>query len=125
FIVQKPAHTTETSTFLRTASVAALSLRRKVDPEKASKKVPAVYEPAAHGASQRKVPKDCACGLAELEFAHNKVVLPDGKVDGQAIEVSQAEKERLLVAAAAASRATSSCGNCYLGDTFRWLSCLI
>ncbi|TBU21423.1 hypothetical protein BD311DRAFT_792709 [Dichomitus squalens] len=124
FIALKPAHTTEASTFLRTTPVAALSLWRKADPEKASKKVPAAYEPAAYGV------QNCACGLAELELAQSKVVLldgkidgqVDGKVDGQAIEVSQAEKERLMAAAAATPRGTSSCGDCYLGDTFWWLS---
>ncbi|TBU55755.1 cytokine-induced anti-apoptosis inhibitor 1, Fe-S biogenesis-domain-containing protein [Dichomitus squalens] len=84
----------------------------------------AACEPAVHGAPWRKkVCQNCTCGLAELEadeFAQSKVVLLDGKVDGQAIEASQAEKEHLM---AAAPKATSSCGNCYLGDAFRCWSC--
>ncbi|EJF61149.1 cytokine-induced anti-apoptosis inhibitor 1, Fe-S biogenesis-domain-containing protein [Dichomitus squalens] len=152
-IAQKPAHTTGASTSIKTASVAALPLRRKADPaKKASKKAlwtlsapatptidaeslltpadrerPAACEPAVRGAPRRKKAcKNCTCGLAELEaeeLAQSKVVLLDGKVDGQAIEVSQAEKERLVAAAAAAPKATSSCGNCYLGDAFRCSSC--
>ncbi|RDX55512.1 DUF689-domain-containing protein [Polyporus arcularius HHB13444] len=135
------------------AASAALPLRRKVDPErKASKKAlwslsapstpsidaeslltaadrerPAACEPAVRDAPRRKKAcKNCTCGLAELEaeeLANSNVVLLDGKVDGQAIEVSQAEKERLMAAAAAAPKATSSCGNCYLGDAFRCSSC--
>lgn len=135
------------------AGSAALPLRRKVDPErKASKKAlwtlnapstpsidaeslltaadrerPAACEPVVRGALRRKKAcKNCTCGLAELEaeeLANSNVVLLDGKVDGQAIEVSQTEKERLMAAAAAAPKATSSCGNCYLGDAFRCSSC--
>ncbi|KAI1795137.1 cytokine-induced anti-apoptosis inhibitor 1, Fe-S biogenesis-domain-containing protein, partial [Ganoderma leucocontextum] len=150
---QKPAHSAGAPTSLKTASAAALPLRRKADPDrKASKKAlwtlnapstpsidaeslltaadrerPATCEPAVRGAPRRKKAcKNCTCGLAELEaeeLAQSNVVLLDGKVDGQAIEVSQAEKERLMAAAAAAPKATSSCGNCYLGDAFRCSSC--
>ncbi|KAI0750785.1 DUF689-domain-containing protein [Daedaleopsis nitida] len=132
---------------------APLPLRRKADPErKASKKAlwtlnapstpsidaeslltaadrerPAACEPAARGAPRRKKAcKNCTCGLAELEaeeLAQSKVVLLDGAQDGQTVEISQSEKERLLAAAAAAPKATSSCGNCYLGDAFRCSSC--
>ncbi|KAI0774176.1 DUF689-domain-containing protein [Fomes fomentarius] len=135
------------------APAAALPLRRKVDPErKASKKAlwtlnapstpsidaeslltaadrerPAACEPAVRGAPRRKKAcKNCTCGLAELEAeekAQSKVVLLNGAPDGKAFEVSQAEKDRLLAAAAAAPKATSSCGNCYLGDAFRCSSC--
>ncbi len=135
------------------APAAALPLRRKVDPErKASKKAlwtlnapstptidaeslltaadrerPAACEPAVRGAPRRKKAcKNCTCGLAELEaeeLAQSKVVLLDGAPDGKAFEVSQSEKDRLLAAAAAAPKATSSCGNCYLGDAFRCSSC--
>jgi anamorsin len=84
-------------------------------------------EPAVAGAPRRKKAcKGCTCGLAELEAEEAKqrrVVLLDGKVDGQAIEVEQAEKERLLAAVLAAPKATSSCGNCFLGDAFRCASC--
>ncbi|KAJ3901496.1 cytokine-induced anti-apoptosis inhibitor 1, Fe-S biogenesis-domain-containing protein [Lentinula edodes] len=71
--------------------------------------------------------KNCTCGLAELEaeeLRHSKVVLLDGEVDGSAVEVNQGkEQERLIQAAKAAPKATSSCGNCFLGDAFRCASC--
>ncbi|KAI0776122.1 DUF689-domain-containing protein [Trametes elegans] len=152
-IAQKPAHSTASTVSLKTAPVAALPLRRKADPErKASKKAlwslsapstpsidaeslltaadrerPAACEPAVRGAPRRKKAcKNCSCGLAELEaeeLARSKVVLLDGAVNGETMEVSQSEKERLVAAAAAAPKATSSCGNCYLGDAFRCSSC--
>jgi hypothetical protein len=84
-------------------------------------------EPVTDGAPRRKKAcKNCTCGLAELEEEEAKqrrVVLLDGKVDGQAIEVEQAEKERMLAALLAAPKATSSCGSCFLGDAFRCASC--
>jgi hypothetical protein len=84
-------------------------------------------EPVGNGAPKRKKAcKGCTCGLAELEeeeAKNSRVVLLDGKVDGQAIEVEQSEKERLLAAVLAAPKATSSCGSCFLGDAFRCASC--
>lgn len=84
-------------------------------------------EPAEKGAPRRKKAcKNCTCGLAELEaeeLAQSKVVLLDGAESGQAVEVEQGEKDRLLAAAKAAPKATSSCGSCYLGDAFRCSSC--
>ncbi|GBE79643.1 DUF689-domain-containing protein [Sparassis latifolia] len=151
-IAQKPAHSIGTSFSARTAPV-SLPLRRKIDSErKASKKAlwtlnapstpsidaeslltpqdrerPATCEPMTPGAPRRKKAcKNCTCGLAELEadeLAQTKVVLLDGAESGQTMEVMQSEKERLIAAAAGAPKATSSCGNCYLGDAFRCSSC--
>jgi hypothetical protein len=87
-------------------------------------------EPAVNGAPRRKKAcKTCTCGLAELEAAEaaeaaaRPVVILDGKVDGQAIEVMPSEKERMLAAILSAPKATSSCGSCFLGDAFRCASC--
>ena len=84
-------------------------------------------EPADATAPRRKKAcKNCSCGLAELEaeeLKQGKVVLLDGAEDGQAVEVAQADRERLLIAAKASSKATSSCGSCFLGDAFRCASC--
>ncbi|KAH9951676.1 cytokine-induced anti-apoptosis inhibitor 1, Fe-S biogenesis-domain-containing protein [Amylocystis lapponica] len=151
-IAQKPAHSTNVALPLKSAP-AALPLRRKTDVErKASKKAlwtlnapatpsidaeslltaadrerPATCEPVTDGTPRRKKAcKNCTCGLAELEaeeLARSKVVLLDGAETGQAVEVEQSEKERIVAAAAATPKATSSCGNCYLGDAFRCSSC--
>ncbi|CCL99440.1 uncharacterized protein FIBRA_01458 [Fibroporia radiculosa] len=150
-VAQKPAHAASVS--LKSSSASALPLRRKVDPErKASKKAlwtfsapstpiidaeslltdadrerPAVCEPISSGTPRRKKAcKNCSCGLAELEadeLASSKVVILDGAESGSTMEVAQSEKDRLVAAAAAAPKATSSCGNCYLGDAFRCSSC--
>lgn len=83
-------------------------------------------EPVNSGAPRRKKAcKNCSCGLAEIEAEEaetGKVVLLDA--DG-AVEVAtgDAEKERLISAAKAAPKATSSCGSCFLGDAFRCASC--
>ena len=144
-IAQKPS--------VGSASSAALPLRRKIDPaRKASKKAlwtlsspstppidaealltdadrarPVVCEPWVKGTPRRKKAcKGCTCGLAELELEEemqSKVVLLDGSEAGQAVEVDQTERARLIKAAEAAPKATSSCGNCYLGDAFRCSSC--
>ncbi|KAL0070967.1 electron carrier [Marasmius tenuissimus] len=88
-----------------------------------------VCEPVNASAPRRKrACKGCTCGLAELEEEEamqglSKVVLLDGSEGGGAIEVNQSEKEKLLAAAKATPKATSSCGNCFLGDAFRCASC--
>ncbi|KAG9054421.1 electron carrier [Serendipita sp. 407] len=75
---------------------------------------------------RKKACKGCTCGLAEVEAQEakdGKIVMLDGKIDGQAVVVDQEEKQRLLEAAKKASKATSSCGSCFLGDAFRCASC--
>ena len=87
---------------------------------------PVTCEPLTAGAPRRKKAcKNCSCGLAELEAEETrtgKVVLLD---TNGAVEVGsgEEEKQRLLAAAKAAPKATSSCGNCFLGDAFRCASC--
>ena len=84
-------------------------------------------EPFNASAPRRKrACKNCSCGLAEIEaeeLKQSNVVMLDGNVDGSAVEISQSEKERLINAAKAAPKATSSCGSCFLGDAFRCASC--
>ncbi|PVF98836.1 DUF689-domain-containing protein [Serendipita vermifera] len=84
-------------------------------------------EPVTAGAPRRKKAcKGCTCGLAEIEAQeakNTKVVMLNGQVDGEAVVVNQDEKARLLEAAKMASKATSSCGSCFLGDAFRCASC--
>ena len=83
------------------------------------------------GPRKKKACKGCTCGLAELEAEEEEersknVVILDGNPDGGAEVVEKGgERERLLRAAALAnsSKATSSCGNCYLGDAFRCSGC--
>lgn len=86
-----------------------------------------VCEPPTQGAPKRKKAcKNCTCGLKELEEEETRqaqkriVVVLD--VD-EAKEVAVGDKERLVAAAKAAPKATSSCGSCYLGDAFRCASC--
>ena len=83
------------------------------------------------GPRKKKACKGCTCGLAEIEAEEEEersknVVILDGNPDGGAEVVEKGgESERLLRAAALAnsSKATSSCGNCYLGDAFRCSGC--
>lgn len=92
---------------------------------------PAACEPGATvrgaGPRRRRACKGCTCGLAEelaAEAAAAPVVLVDGMEGGAGARVvDQAERTRLLAAAAAAPKATSSCGNCHLGDAFRCDGC--
>jgi anamorsin len=105
-----------------TSSIDAESLLTAAD---RAKPAPAC-EPVGAAPRRKKACKNCTCGLAELEeeeLRNSKVVLLDGAEGGEAREVAQGERERLLSAAAAAPKATSSCGNCYLGDAFRCASC--
>ncbi|KAF8901662.1 cytokine-induced anti-apoptosis inhibitor 1, Fe-S biogenesis-domain-containing protein [Gymnopilus junonius] len=87
----------------------------------------ATCEPVNPAAPRRKKAcKNCSCGLAELEEEerkNSKVVILDGSQSGETREVEQSEKERLVNAAKAAPKATSSCGSCFLGDAFRCASC--
>ncbi|RDB23186.1 Fe-S cluster assembly protein DRE2 [Hypsizygus marmoreus] len=84
-------------------------------------------EPVSAGTPRRKKAcKGCSCGLAELEEEERRtgnVVFLDGSIDGEAKVVAQDEKERLIQAAKAAPKATSSCGSCFLGDAFRCAGC--
>jgi len=146
-IAQKPSPTP------RTLSNGAVPLRQRADPARQSSKkaiwtlsspsTPSIdaeallttadrarptptCEPVNSSAPRRKKAcKNCTCGLAEIEAEEaksGKVVLLD--VDG-AVEVGAGdpEKERLIAAAKAAPKATSSCGSCFLGDAFRCASC--
>ncbi|CAL1700906.1 unnamed protein product [Somion occarium] len=152
-IAQKPAHIVGTSSSLNGSVTALPLRRRIDPERKASKKAlwtlsapatppidaeslltdadrqrPAACEPISGSNTPRrkKACKNCTCGLAELEaeeLAQSKVVLLNGAESGGAVEVLQSDKERLIAAAAAAPKATSSCGNCYLGDAFRCSSC--
>jgi len=75
---------------------------------------------------RKKACKGCTCGLADLEEEerkNGKVVVLDGSQNGEAAVVDKTEKERLVQAAKAAPKATSSCGSCFLGDAFRCASC--
>ena len=84
-------------------------------------------EPVTAATPRRKrACKGCTCGLAELEQEerkNGKVVLVDGTGQSGAMVVDAAERDRLVAAAASAPKATSSCGNCFLGDAFRCASC--
>ncbi|KAF4619390.1 hypothetical protein D9613_005522 [Agrocybe pediades] len=150
---QKPPQTAAISLKNRPAnSVPLMKLNRKADPAKkqalwaltSSPSTPLIdaealltpadkarpvptCEPVNPTAPRRKKAcKGCSCGLAELEEEerkNSKVVLLDGSQNGETMEVDQSEKERLIAAAKAAPKATSSCGSCFLGDAFRCASC--
>jgi hypothetical protein len=106
-----------------TPSIDAESLLTPADRERP---VPTCEPFNPNAPRRKKACKNCSCGLAELEqeeLRQSKVVMLDGSVDGSAVEVGQSEKERLVNAAKAAPKATSSCGSCFLGDAFRCASC--
>jgi len=130
----------------------ALPLRRKTDPAKQSSKkalwalsssstptidaealltaadrmrpVPTCEPVTADAPRRKKACKNCSCGLAELEAEEakaGKVILLDSD---SVVEVGAGDvTERLIAAAKSAPKATSSCGNCFLGDAFRCASC--
>ncbi|KAJ1309185.1 hypothetical protein OPQ81_004854 [Rhizoctonia solani] len=87
-----------------------------------AKPVPTCEPPNPNAPRRKRACKGCTCGLAEIEAAE-AVVMLDGMVDGNARAVSGDEKARLIAAAKAAPKATSSCGSCFLGDAFRCASC--
>lgn len=116
-----------------TPSIDAEALLTPADRER-----PVACEPAtpSSGPRKKKACKGCTCGLAEIEKAEEeaeqtelsrrlKVVLldADGVVEVDAANGADKEKERLKKAAESATKATSSCGSCYLGDAFRCSSC--
>jgi hypothetical protein len=106
-----------------TPSIDAESLLTPADRERP---VPTCEPLNPNAPRRKKACKNCSCGLAELEqeeLRQGKVVMLDGSVDGSAVEVGQSEKERLVNAAKATPKATSSCGSCFLGDAFRCASC--
>jgi hypothetical protein len=146
-IAQKPSPTP------RILSNGAVPLRQKADPARQSSKkaiwtlsspstpsidaeallttadrarpIPTCEPVNSEAPRRKKACKNCTCGLAEVEAEETKsgkVVFLD--VDG-AVEVGagDTEKERLIAAAKAAPKATSSCGSCFLGDAFRCASC--
>jgi len=112
-----PSTGTSTPTIDPTALLQATDLARVIP----------TCEPFNASAPRRKKAcKGCTCGLAEIEAAENAdkpIVMLDGQIDGSAIVVEKSERERLLEAAKKASKATSSCGSCFLGDAFRCASC--
>jgi len=152
-IAQKPAHAPGASYSLKNKSTPtsiALPRRKPVDAAKkalwtfSSPSTPSIDAEALLTPADRERPvptcepfnpdaprkkracKSCTCGLAEFEEEEKKtakVVHVDGGINGEAIEVSQEERNRLIKAAAAAPQASSSCGSCFLGDAFRCDGC--
>jgi hypothetical protein len=116
-----------------TPSIDAEALLTPADRER-----PVACDPvtSSSGPRKKKACKGCTCGLAEIEKAEEeaeqteltnrlKVVLldADGVVEVDAENGVDKERERLRKAAELATKATSSCGSCYLGDAFRCSSC--
>ncbi|KAJ7774252.1 cytokine-induced anti-apoptosis inhibitor 1, Fe-S biogenesis-domain-containing protein [Mycena maculata] len=113
---------------LSTPGTPPIDAEKLLTPADRARPVP-TCEPVNISAPRRKrACKNCSCGLRELEeeeerTGKSKVVLLDGAQDGEAVEVSKMERERLVQAARDAPKATSSCGSCFLGDAFRCASC--
>ncbi|KAF9653470.1 DUF689-domain-containing protein [Thelephora ganbajun] len=116
-----------------TPSIDAEALLTPADRER-----PATCDPVTSSSSPRrkKACKGCTCGLAELENAEEeaeqaelakklKVVLldADGVVEIDPTNGVDKERERLKKVAESTTKATSSCGSCYLGDAFRCSGC--
>jgi len=116
-----------------TPSIDAEALLTPADRER-----PVICDPVTSSSAPRKKKacKGCTCGLAEIEKAEEeaeqaelakrlKVILLDGDgvVEVEAASGIDKERERLKKAAESATKATSSCGSCYLGDAFRCSSC--
>ncbi|KAJ6599346.1 Fe-S cluster assembly protein DRE2 [Mycena vulgaris] len=111
---------------LSSPSTPIIDAEALLTPADRARPVPTCEPVNAAAPRRKKACKNCSCGLRELEeeeLRASKVVLLDGSQTGEALEVSQEEKERLVRAAKAAPKATSSCGSCFLGDAFRCASC--
>ena len=148
-VAQKPAHQPAAS--LPTSATALPLKRTKTDPAKkkalwtlSSPTTPIIdsdsllteadrqrpqptCEPvtSSKGPRRKRACRNCSCGLAELEaeeLKNSKIVVLDAEGQGT-VEVSQDERDRMIQAAKAAPKATSSCGNCFLGDAFRCAGC--
>lgn len=106
---------------LSSPSTPAIDAESLLTPADRARPVPTCEPFTGDGAAPRrkKACKGCSCGLAELEAEEASVVLIDGGENGGVMT----EQQRLAKAAAAAPKATSSCGSCYLGDAFRCSSC--
>ncbi|KAJ7283521.1 Fe-S cluster assembly protein DRE2 [Mycena rebaudengoi] len=107
-------------------SAPSIDAEALLTPADRARPVPTCEPVNAAAPRRKKACKNCSCGLRELEeeeLRASKVVLLDGAQAGEAREVSQDERARLISAARAAPKATSSCGSCFLGDAFRCASC--
>ncbi|KAI6004083.1 DUF689-domain-containing protein [Pisolithus albus] len=136
-VAQKPLAPTPAPTPSKPLTGSSLPLRRKPSGTFSSPSTPAIDAEALLTDADRARPvptcaprrkracKSCTCGLAEVEAEETRkgnVVLLDA--DG-VVEVGsgETEKQRLLAAAKATPKATSSCGSCFLGDAFRCEGC--
>lgn len=111
---------------LNSPSTPSIDAEALLTPADRERPIPTCEPFNASAPRRKRACKNCSCGLAEIEaeeLKQSKVVMLDGKVDGSAVEMSQSEKDRLINAAKAAPKATSSCGSCFLGDAFRCASC--
>jgi len=111
---------------LNTPASSVIDAEALLTAEDKARPVP-LCEPVTSATPRRKKAcKGCTCGLAELEEEERQngnVVVLDGSINGEAREMTQGERARLIQAAIAAPKATSSCGSCFLGDAFRCADC--